>query len=91
MVFSPTCPDPQFRDPAEAVKLAGMAVKQVPGNADYLSASGAAKCAASQWKEAIADLMKASAIRKEVALGDAFLLATAHARLGEVNCRPAVF
>jgi eukaryotic-like serine/threonine-protein kinase len=75
------CPDPEFRDPKEAVRLARRAVKLSPTDWDIWRVLGEAHIRAGNWRGA------AEAIEKSMTLGtpgpyDWFRLAIAQSRLG---------
>jgi tetratricopeptide (TPR) repeat protein len=82
--FLATCPDESFRDPAQAVVLARMAVTRAPARWDYWNTLGAACYRAGDPAEAVKALQKAV----ELHTGDAtdwFYLALAHQRLGQTE------
>jgi tetratricopeptide (TPR) repeat protein len=54
------CPDTKFRDIPRAVQLAKKATAVAPGWAFGWATLGVARCRAGQWKEAVADLEKAT-------------------------------
>jgi len=78
-----TCPDPRFRDPAQAIVLAKTAVDRSPGVGTFAATLGLAHYRAGHWDEAIEALEKATQLR---ASGDPsvwFFLAMAHWQEGE--------
>jgi tetratricopeptide (TPR) repeat protein len=75
------CPDPQFRDPVEAVRLARRAVELSPQDRHIWRALAIAHYGAGNWR-AVADAVEKD---MELATSDAFdwlLLATAQSQLG---------
>ena len=77
------CPDPRFRDPAQAVKLAGTAVAISPKEGNYWNTLGVAQCRSGDWENAIEALTKSMEFRSG---GDAFdwlFLAMAHWQSGD--------
>jgi WD40 repeat protein/tetratricopeptide (TPR) repeat protein/serine/threonine protein kinase len=77
-----TCPDPMFRDPGEAVRLAKRAVDRAPGNGDYWNTLGVAHYRAGDRDAALATLATSMELRQG---GDAFdflFLAMAHGKGG---------
>jgi tetratricopeptide (TPR) repeat protein len=78
-----TCPDPRFRYPGEAVRLANRAVELDPQSGPSWNTLGAAHCRAGDWKDAIEALEKSMQLRKGGDSFDWFFLAMAHWKLGE--------
>jgi tetratricopeptide (TPR) repeat protein len=74
------CPDPRFRDPAEAVRLAKRAVEL--GRGDAWNTLGAAYYRTGDWEAAVAALEKSVQLRGGGDSFDWFFLAMAHGRLG---------
>jgi tetratricopeptide (TPR) repeat protein len=89
--FYATCPDKQFRNPAEAVELAKQAVEEIAKFArrtprdegDCWKTLGVAQYRAGDWKAAVAALEKAMQFRNGGDGTDWFFLAMAHWQLGE--------
>jgi serine/threonine protein kinase len=81
--FLALCADPSFRDPPRAVSLAQKAVHRIPQNGSYWNTLGVAQYRAGQWRESIASLEKAMALRNGGSMGDWLFLAMAHWQLGE--------
>jgi WD40 repeat protein len=80
-----THPDPEFRDSARAVELAGKAVKFDPKNAAYLNTLGTALYRAGDWSGAIRALRQSNE-RDDGHSGlghNGYFLAMAHFRRGE--------
>jgi tetratricopeptide (TPR) repeat protein len=78
-----TCPDPKFRDSAQAVELARQAVKLAPSSGTSWNTLGAARYCGGDWKAAVAALEKSMELRQG---GDGltwFFLAMAHWQLGD--------
>jgi tetratricopeptide (TPR) repeat protein len=78
-----TCPDPQLRDPGEAVRLARMATELAPRNGSYWNTLGIAQYRAGDWTAAITALNKSMQLRRSGDSTDYFFLAMAHWQLGE--------
>lgn len=81
--FLVTCPDVQFRDPAQAVSLAAKAVAQAPRDGSCWHTLGIAKYRAGEWKVAAEALEKSTALRSGGNGLDWFFLAMTHWQLGE--------
>jgi serine/threonine-protein kinase len=82
--FRAMCPDPAFRDPAQAVRHAqeAVALTRASPNRWYWNTLGVAHYRAGDWRAAV------DGLRRSVALGwddgyNSFFLAMAHARLGD--------
>ena len=81
--FLVTCPDPKFRDPSKAVKLAQKAVEMAPKEGNHWNTLGVAHYRARDWKAATAALEKSKELLGDTELGfNAFFLAMAHWHLG---------
>jgi len=80
--FLVTCPDPKFRDPAKAVKLAQKAVDMAPKEGSHWNTLGVAHYRAGDWKAATAALEKSDELLKGNELSfNAFFLAMAQWQL----------
>jgi len=81
--FLATCPDPKFRDPSKAVKLAQKAVDMAPKEGNHWNTLGVAHYRAGDWKAAIEALEKSKELLGDTELSfNAFFLAMAHWQLG---------
>ena len=81
--FLVTCPDPKFRDPAKAVKLAQKAVEMAPKEGNHWNTLGVARYRARDWNAATAALEKSRELLGDTELSfNAFFLAMAHWQLG---------
>jgi tetratricopeptide (TPR) repeat protein len=78
-----TWPDPQLRDPGQAVAHAKKAVEMEPGNGNFWNTLGVAQYRNGDWKAAVEALMKSIQLRKGGDSFDFFFLAMAHCQLGE--------
>ena len=75
------CPDPKFRDPAQAAALARKAIELAPSNAANFSALGLALYRAGDWQGTLDALNESRALRKVDDPQDGFFRAMAHWRL----------
>jgi serine/threonine protein kinase len=80
--FLATCPDPQWRDPEQAVELARKAVVWAPTNGVYSATLGMAYYRAGQLQEALDSLERAGRFRNGRDSAEGFFLAMIHGRLG---------
>jgi tetratricopeptide (TPR) repeat protein len=80
--FLATCPDPRFRDPGEAVRLAKRAVELDPGEGTLWNTLGAASYRAGEWQGAVDALNRSMDLRKGGDGWDWLFLAMAQWRLG---------
>jgi tetratricopeptide (TPR) repeat protein len=80
--FLATSPDPQLRDPAHAVTLAEMALRQQPSSAPCWRALGAARYRTGDWHGALEALRRARSLAPDPAGTDLLFLAMTYARLG---------
>ena len=78
-----TVPDPQLRNPAEAVQFAVKAVELNPKSAMYHNTLGVAYYRAEKWQEAIASLQKSMELTNGGDAHDWFVLAMASWKTGE--------
>jgi tetratricopeptide (TPR) repeat protein len=78
-----TCPDPVYRNPAQAVEVANRAVELTPANGNAWNAVGIARYHSGDWKGAIEALQKGNDLPNGGRGGDFFYLAMAHWQLGE--------
>jgi tetratricopeptide (TPR) repeat protein len=78
-----TCPDPQFRNPGQAVELAKKAVELAPAQARYWTTLGVAHFRADDWKASVAALERSMTLRRGGDCIDWFFLAMAHWHLGD--------
>jgi tetratricopeptide (TPR) repeat protein len=76
-----TCPDPQFRDPAQAIRAGQTAAKLEPGEVSVWTSVGIAHSRAGDWQAAVAALEKATP--RGGGSADWLFLAMAHWRLGD--------
>src|SRR5205814_10449597 len=76
------CPDPKFRDPARAVRVATGLVETAPAAGLNWSILGAAQYRAGDWPAAVAALDRAIELKKGGDKRDWLFLALAHGRLG---------
>jgi tetratricopeptide (TPR) repeat protein len=81
--FLAICADPNFRDPARAVSLARVAVKQSPENGAFWSTLGVAQLRQGQWQAAVVSLENADRIHQGRDEGTLWFLAMAKWRLGD--------
>jgi serine/threonine-protein kinase len=79
------CADPEMRDPERAVELARAITDQVPTNAKYWSALGAAHYRVGQWQQALESLTQATQLRQEANSLDLFYLALSHAQMDNAD------
>jgi tetratricopeptide (TPR) repeat protein len=77
-----TCPEAEFRDASQAVRLAQKAIELKPKSGGYWNTLGAAHYLAGHWPEAVAALEKAGQLRRGDSATDGFFLAMAHWQLG---------
>ena len=78
-----TCPDPKFRDAAQAVQSAEKAVKLAPKEGSHWNTLGVAHYRAGDWKAAVASLEKSMVLGKGGVSFDWFFLAMAHWQRGD--------
>jgi tetratricopeptide (TPR) repeat protein len=76
-------PDPQLRDPAQAVELAGKAVELAPTDGSFWNTLGTAHYRAGNWKATISALDQSMELRQGGDSYDWFFLAMAHWRLND--------
>ncbi len=81
--FLATCPDLEFRDPAQAVRLAQKAVDKAPRSRRALQALGVASYRAGDWKPAADALNESLRFSKSGDAASGFFLAMTHWRRGE--------
>jgi tetratricopeptide (TPR) repeat protein len=81
--FLATCPDAEFRDPAQAVLLAKKAVDKAPRSPRALQALGVASYRAGDWKAAADALNESRHFSKSVDVAGSFFLAMAYWQLGD--------
>jgi tetratricopeptide (TPR) repeat protein len=86
-----TCPVARLRDPARAVELANKATKFAPTDGLYWNTLGVAHYRAGNWKDAVAALEQSMKLRQGGDCSDWFILAMAHARLGDKEKGRALF
>ena len=77
------CPRPELRDPAKAVALAGVAVKEAPGEAGYWNTYGYALLRAGELSQAVEALQRSATLDQGADATTGWFLATALARLGK--------
>jgi tetratricopeptide (TPR) repeat protein len=84
--FLATCPDPKFRDPERAVRLAQQATShKPPANMDlgsYWHALGVAHYRAGNWKQTLEAFEKGRELKRIAAAWDWYFQAMAHWQLG---------
>ncbi len=74
-----TCAEPKFRNPSQAMELAGKAVALEPQNGIYWNTLGVAQYRAGDWAGAIESLRKSDELTGETALAfNGFFLAMSH-------------
>jgi tetratricopeptide (TPR) repeat protein len=78
-----TCPDPMYRDPAQALEVANRAVELIPANGNAWNAVGVARYHSGDWKGAIEALRKGNDLPHGGRGSDFFYLAMSHIQLGE--------
>jgi tetratricopeptide (TPR) repeat protein len=79
-----TCPDPKFRDAAQAVTLGKKAVELAPTDGTIWNTLGAARYRNGDWQAAVEALQKSDELLDGAQLSfNAFFLAMAHWRLGD--------
>jgi tetratricopeptide (TPR) repeat protein len=83
--FLATCPIPEYRDGAEAVRIARRLVEEEPKNPDHELALGAACIAASDWGKAVAALKRPLPDLGSRAVRSKLLLTRAYWKLGRGN------
>jgi WD40 repeat protein/serine/threonine protein kinase/tetratricopeptide (TPR) repeat protein len=81
--FLASCPDPRFRDPAQAVQLAKRATGLAPREGDYWNTLGVASYRAGDLKGALQSLGKSAQLRSGGNSFDYFFLAMARWQLGQ--------
>jgi WD40 repeat protein len=81
--FLATCPDRQFRDPDQAVKLAEELIRSGPTRGDYWNTLGVAQYRAGNWKAAVGAMEKSMKLQKSANASIGFFLAMAHWQLGD--------
>jgi tetratricopeptide (TPR) repeat protein len=85
-LFLTTCPEPQFRDAANALTHAQKAIGLDPANADFAALLGMAQYRSREWQAAVDSLEKAIERRPPRYLGAAELfLCMAHHQLGHTT------
>jgi len=78
------CPDPEFRNPQQAVDLAAKAVKLQSGAADAWNTLGVAQYRAGQWEAAIESLHQSDAREQNTGSSfNGFFLAMAYWQIGK--------
>jgi len=77
------CPDPQIRDPKQAIESAKRAKDQSPENASYWSTLGAAHYRTGDWQASITALSEAVRLRPDGHGRDGFFMAMAQKQLGK--------
>ena len=75
--FLVSCPDPEVRNPEQAVELAKRAIGQTPPNPTYHNTLGAAYCRAEDWPAAVESIREAIRLREEGNGRDWFFLGMA--------------
>jgi tetratricopeptide (TPR) repeat protein len=78
-----TCPQPELRDPARAVELAGKAVKVQPQEGTWWNTLGVAQYRAGDWKAALAALERSMELRQGGDPNDWLFQAMTQWQLGE--------
>jgi serine/threonine protein kinase/Flp pilus assembly protein TadD len=78
-----TCPDPELRDPQEAIRRAKKNVAARPAEADYWNTLGAAYYRAGNWQDALDALGHSMRLTKGGDSGNWFFAAMAHWRRGD--------
>jgi tetratricopeptide (TPR) repeat protein len=78
-----TCPDPEVRDPGQAVELATKAVAAISKERSYWGTLGAAHYRAGHWSDAVAALERAVQLGNGGDAYDEFFLAMSHWQLGD--------
>jgi tetratricopeptide (TPR) repeat protein len=76
--FLVNCPQPEFRDPPQAIRLATTLTAEIPSNADYRNILGAAWYRAGDSEKAIEALRHADRLRGSEHARDWFFLAMAY-------------
>src|SRR5581483_9389794 len=79
--FLATCPQVEFRDPAQSVRLAQAATGLAPESAEYWNTLGVARYRSGQWKEALAALDHSCQLAGGGTAFDFYFLAMAHYQL----------
>jgi tetratricopeptide (TPR) repeat protein len=79
--FLVSCPDPRYRDPQRALKLAKRATQLAPSEQQYGATLGAAYYRAGNWPEAVETLSKGEPLPGGSSWR-LFFLAMAHSQLG---------
>ena len=82
-----TCPDPELRDHADAVKHARRAIELEPNNGNTWNTLGVAYFRLGDWEEARSALYRSMELRNEGDSFDWFFLAMIHAQLGRKERR----
>jgi tetratricopeptide (TPR) repeat protein len=77
-----TCPDPELRDHADAVKHARRSIELEPNNGNYWNTLGVAYFRLGDWEEARNALYRSMELRNEGDGFDWFFLSMIHAHLG---------
>jgi tetratricopeptide (TPR) repeat protein len=84
--FLATCPDPKFRDPQRAVRLAYQATSHTPppnmSNGSYWHTLGVAYYRAGKWRQTLEAFEKGLEVEQTAASSDWFFQAMAHWQLG---------
>jgi serine/threonine protein kinase len=81
--FLLSCPDPRFRNPAEALLLARKAVKERPEKAPYWGTLGVALYRTGGYAEALKAMQKVTALKQQYDARDLLYLAMIHEGLGD--------
>jgi serine/threonine protein kinase/Flp pilus assembly protein TadD len=80
-----SCPDPNFRDPVRAIKLAEKALEVEPGRPNFWNTLGVARYRAGDWKASIEALRKSMQIRNGGDASQCYYLAMAYYQLSSKN------
>ena len=80
-----SCPDPSFRDPVRAIKLAEKALEAEPGRPNFWNTLGVARYRAGDWKASIEALRKSMQIRNGGDASQCYYLAMAYYQLSSKN------
>jgi tetratricopeptide (TPR) repeat protein len=83
--FFATCPVREFRDGAEAVRIARRLVEEEPSNPEHLLTLGAACVCAGDWRGAVAALEHPQPDLKNSTVLSGLFLARAHWQLGQAD------
>jgi tetratricopeptide (TPR) repeat protein len=79
------CPEPELRNPTEALRAAELATRAAPKNGEYWNTLGATHFVMGEFRPALEALHRAESCRTKAAVDDFLLISLCHAKLGETE------